>query len=80
VRAFLQLARTGQLPLITPRGHHIDFGEEAWLYRSPSDNATTIVWRSRNVVAYVSCEEMAGQRALALQLARKQQRRIALAG
>jgi len=80
VQAFLRLGKSAQLPLITPRGHHIDFGDEAWLYRSPApDDATTIVWRYRNVVAYVSCEEMAGQRAIVLQLARKQQRRIVAA-
>ena len=56
----------------------VDLGDAGWIYVSRSrDNGTHVAWRSGRVVALVLCEWMTPHRALALAMARKQQRRIA---
>jgi len=60
----------------------VDIGAQGWIYtvRAP-DRITVVVWRHGRVVAQVncSCSKTSGKQALALALARKQQRRIAAA-
>jgi hypothetical protein len=58
----------------------VDLGDAGWIYVSSSrDSGTHVAWRSGRVVALVNCEWMTPHRALALAMARKQQRRIAYA-
>jgi len=57
-------------------GRRIQLADEARLYDDPTENGTVVAWRYGRIVAYVSCNEMANRRAVALALARKQQRRI----
>ena len=58
----------------------VDLGDAGWIYVSSSrDRGTGVVWRFGRVVAFVNCEWMIPHRALALSMARKQQRRIAAA-
>jgi hypothetical protein len=58
----------------------LDLGDEAWVLTSSSRRTgTSVVWRHRGVLAWVSCEQMVRHRTLALAQARKQQRRIAAA-
>ena len=58
-----------------PTSKRVRIGDEAWV--KSSNDATGVAWREGRIEARVVCEEMAGHRALALALARKQQRRIA---
>jgi hypothetical protein len=75
-RAFVRAARkAGQTPF-TQRAVRVRLGDEAWLSEDASEPGSTVAWRQGRVAAYVSCREMVGHRALALALARKQQRRI----
>jgi len=56
----------------------VDLGDAGWMYVARSrDTGTRVAWRSERVVALVNCEWMSAHRALALAMARKQQRRIA---
>ena len=74
-----ELVRTWRTKGPTPfsgRGERIRLGDEAWFYKDSAKSGSAVVWRHGRVVAYVSCTEMANHRALALTLARKQQRRI----
>jgi hypothetical protein len=73
-RAFIRYARSVGLTPFNQRGRRFDFGDEAWLHST--GDGTTIVWRTRRVLAYVSCSEMARHRACATAHARKQQRLI----
>jgi hypothetical protein len=58
----------------------VGLGSGGWSYVSRSlDAGTRIVWRSGRVVAMLACYEMTGHRALAFELARAQQSRIAAA-
>ena len=58
----------------------VDLGDAGWIYVSSSrDSGTGVVWRFGRVVALVNCEWMMPHRALALSMARMQQRRIAAA-
>ena len=75
--AFVREARRGAFAPF-PRGGEriIQLGNEAWLHEDTKSGGSTVVWRQGRVAAYVSCTEMVNHRALALALARKQQRRI----
>lgn len=75
-RAFVREARREALPPFPRGGKRIQFGDDAWLHQDAKTGGSTVVWRHGRVAAYVSCTEMANHRALALALARKQQRRI----
>jgi hypothetical protein len=72
----VRTARRDGLTPFTRRGHRIQLADEAWLYDDTAEDGTVVAWRHGRVVAYVSCSEMANHGALALALARKQQRRI----
>jgi hypothetical protein len=74
-RGFVRFARRTGLTPFHQRGRRLDLGDEAW--RSSTGDGTAVVWRTRRVVAYVSCSEMVRHRALATAHARKQQRIIA---
>jgi hypothetical protein len=75
-RAYVRTARRHGLTPLTHRGDRIQLGDEAWLYEDTAADETGVAWRHGRVVAYVTCTEMAKHHALALALARKQQRRI----
>jgi hypothetical protein len=75
-RAFLREAGRGAFAPFPRRGERIQLGDEAWLHVDTKTGVSTVVWRQGRVAAYVSCTQMANHRALALALARKQQRRI----
>jgi hypothetical protein len=79
-RAFVRFARDAGLTPFDKRGGRVDLGDEAWVYpASSSTDGTTVVWRFRRVVAYVSGTAMARHRAVVLAHATRQQRRIAAA-
>jgi hypothetical protein len=73
---FVRTARQNGLAPFTRRGDRIQLGDEARLYHDAAEGGSTVAWRHGRVVAFVNCTEMANHRALALTLARKQQRRI----
>ena len=75
-RAFVREARRGAFAPFPRGGERIQLGYEAWLHEDTKTGGSTVVWRQGRVAAYVSCTEMVTHRALALSLARKQQRRI----
>jgi len=75
-RAFVRTARRTGLTPFARRGDRIQLGDEAWLYKDTAEGGSAVAWRQGRVVAFVSCTEMADHRALALTLARTQQRRI----
>jgi hypothetical protein len=75
-RAFVRTARRTGLTPFARRGDRIQLGDEAWLYKDTAEGGSAVAWRQGRVVAFVSCTEMANHRALALTLARTQQRRI----
>jgi hypothetical protein len=63
----------------TARGPE-SLGDAAWAYSARSlGPGSTVFWREGRVVAVVSCRVMAGHQRVALEMARKQQRRIAAA-
>ena len=56
----------------------IKLGDDGWVRTSTSrETGTVVFWRHGRVLAFMICSEMTQHRALAVALARKQQRRIA---
>ena len=56
----------------------VRLGDEGWVRTSSSpDTGTVVFWRHGRVLAFMICSEMVRHRTLAVELARKQQRRIA---